>query len=362
MAHLDPALIAQIDDLNRQHNAKPHDPDIARRWCSLALRLGQLDKVKRCAAQFYAYETDPLRLAEWSLLGGQVSFHLLKLEDTLAAFTISLMHLCEISNSGRMPAPKPRPKKENLFANGAAEELLWTTNAALAHAGFKTFPFAGTLLGLVREGRLLTADKDIDLGVWSEDFDACCHWLETQDWVPLRSLPPYKTFRAFLHPSTKLTLDIAGIESLPAERKMVGGFQLEGYPPQYQSIRKFPWFDLETRPSPAGESWFIKEPENILTALYGDWRTPNPWWDGMVSDLCATEFTLLTRCYAYDRLLSRWTTGQLERAWAYAHQILLQDTTDLPAIRAKKSLEAVLRKINPQALNWPPTSTRSVLR
>lgn len=356
---MDAALIALIDDLNRQRAAKPEDPVIARRWCSLAVKMGQYKKARLCIARFYTQETDPLRLADWSRLGGQAAFRELRLEEALTAFTVCLMHLSEISDGGQVPALPPQAGKENPFASGVAEALLWRTTAALAQAGFKAFPFAGTLLGLVREGKLLAADKDIDLGVWMEDYDACGAWLEAEGWIAVRNVPPYKAFRSFAHPATQLTLDLSGFQAMPEEHAVLGGFELEGYPPQYQNLRTFPWFELEPRKSPAGDLWFIKEPERVLAALYGDWRTPNPWWDGMVSDLCNNEFTLLVRCYAYDRLVARWMDGQLERAWAYAHQIHLQDATDFPALRAKKSLGKILGAISPRALNWPPTLPRA---
>lgn len=361
MADLDAALIALIEDLNRQRAASPHDAVVARQWSSLALRMGQYQKVRRCAARFYTQETDPIRLAEWSRLGGQAAFRQIKLDEALAAFAVSLMHLTEIGGRGQLPAATPQANKDNHFKSEAAEQLLWTTSAALARNGLAVFPFAGTLLGLVRNGQLLPFDKDIDLGIWCEDFDDCCHWLASQGWQPIPGLPPYTTFRAFLDPPSGLTLDIMSFLRMPAELNIIGGFQLEGYSQHYQSWRHYPWFELEKRRSPAGDVWCIKDPEAILEAIYGDWRRPNPWWDGMISSLAMTEFTLLIRCYAYDRLLMRWLSGQPERAWAYAHQILLKDPKDFPAIRAKQCLGKVLDSINPDALNWPPTSTRTVL-
>ena len=355
---MNPEHLAEIDDLNLQRAAHPLDPVIARRWCNMAFQLGQAHKVKSYAAQFYAAETKPLRQSEWARLAGQAALCGLKLEDALASFTVSLGHLCEMGEVGRVPVPNPGQNVIQAFGSGQAEELLWTTGASLAQAGFTAFPFAGTLLGLVREGRLLEFDKDIDLGLWIEDFKSCCNWLSSHGWIRIRAVPPYKDFAAFMDPRSNLTLDICGFKRIPSELAVEGGFHLEGYPQQYQSTRRFPWIELQARPTPAGDVWFIREPEPILAALYGDWLTPNPWWDGMISSHAMSEFTLLVRCYAYDRLLFRWSSGQIDRAWAYAHQIALKDSTDFVSIRAKKCLGQILAKINPDALIWPPKSTQ----
>lgn len=284
---------------------------------------------------------------------------MLKLEDALAAFTVSLGHLCDLCERGQIPARIAVPPTPAAFSNGQAEELMWRTCAALTQAGFQAFPYAGTLLGLVREGHLLVGDKDIDLAIWEEDFVACCDWLQARGWKAARGGLPYKAFRAFLDPASGLTLDIEGVYRAADGQSVLIGFELEGYPPQYQSRRKYPLIDLALRASSAGEVWFVQQPEGHLAALYGDWRTPNPWWDSTISSLGMNEVTLLVRCYAYDRMLSRWSNGELERAWAYAHQILLKDGADLTALRVKKCLGAVLSRINPGALHWPPDSTRS---
>ena len=353
---------SSINELSRQRAVNPLDPAVARRWCAAALGQGQAQQVPAYAAQLYSQEKDPLRKAEWARLGAMAAFRLLHLEQALAAYTVSTGHLCELAESGRAPAPLPCSDAPNAFASGEAEALLWATGAALARAGFAAFPYSGTLLGLVREGSLLPFDKDIDLAIWSEDFGRCGAWLEQQGWRPLRDLPPYANFRAFLHPQSKLTLDLIGLKRYPHEKTMQGGFELAGYPEQYQSLRTFPLVELVQRATPAGEVWFVKESDPLLTALYGDWRTPNPAWDGMVSCGGLSEPTLLTRCYASDRLLERWFLGRLDRAWAYAHQILLKDPSDFSALRVRQSLGRLLALSNPGALNWPPKLTPGVPR
>lgn len=358
-------LKAQIDAVNREHAANPLDAGVARRWCLLAHDLGQFDKVVRCAHQFYARADDPLEKLDWARISASALFSSLSLEDALHAYTNSLNLLCDLGEAGQLPQPK-RPNartvtSQQAFASGDAERLLWTTCAALAEAGFAAYPYAGTLLGLEREGKLLPYDKDIDLGIWIEQHEDCSHWLQRQGWQRVTQLLPFAYFHAFVDRRTQLTLDLVGMRRLSPEGGVLGGFFLPGRSAEYQSPRLFPWFEIERRTSSAGQCWYIREPETLLNALYGDWRTPNPWWDGMVSDLCITDNTLLWRCFAYGRLVARWSAGEPERAWAYAHQILLRDGDDETAGRAERCLTQILQRINPGALHWPPLSTRSVL-
>lgn len=362
---MDPRLKTLIDEINQQRLSDPSDAGIARRWCQLALELGQFDKVIRCANQFYLRATDPLVRLGWARLRAMTAFRGLSLEDALPAYALCLDHLCDLGDAGQLPQHQPAHAttiaNQHSFVSGEAEQLLWKTCAALAAAGFPAFPYAGTLLGLERESRLLPFDKDIDLGIWLDHFEDCARWLESQGWQPIAQMLPFSGFKAFIDPGTQLTLDLVGLRRLSPDRGVLGGFFLEGRSSEYQSPRLFPWFGIEHHLSPEGLCWRIVQADEVLKSLYGDWRTPNPWWDGMVSDLCITENTLLWRCFAYDRLVARWADGQPERAWAYAHQILLKDAEDMRVVRAKNCLTQVLQQINPKALHWPPLSTRSVL-
>jgi hypothetical protein len=58
--------------------------------------------------------------------------------------------------------------KDASFSRAAAEALL-DLNQAFAALGPKAFLVSGTLLGLIRENRIIGWDKDIDVGVLSED-------------------------------------------------------------------------------------------------------------------------------------------------------------------------------------------------
>jgi tetratricopeptide (TPR) repeat protein len=60
----------------------------------------------------------------------------------------------------------PKRKKSVNYSSNRAEVALGDLNRECARAGIDMFLISGTLLGCVRENRLLGHDKDIDVGIW----------------------------------------------------------------------------------------------------------------------------------------------------------------------------------------------------
>lgn len=317
------------------------------------MQAKQFDLAKRCAAGLYARASEQIDRAYWARMGAMTAFRAIDLPDALATFALSLQHLCELGDAGLVPPPAAPKRTNSAFANGVADRLYWNTATALAREQLPAFAHAGTLLGLHRDGRLLPFDKDIDLGVWCEHFQATRTWLLAHGWLAVTDCLPYKNYCALIDPQTKVTLDVLGMQRDLPKRRIRFGFFLDGFGPQYQSGRTVDWFDLVLRTTPRGTVWGIDQPERMLSALYGDWQTPNPYWDGMVSNLCIDETTLLWRCHGYDRLVMRWMNGELQRAWSYAHQILLKDPCDATVQRARQCLASILSRVDANALQWP---------
>ena len=341
-----------LDPLKSEH---PLSPDVARLWCSLAMRTGRAADVPAYAAKIHAHVQGDFHKAHWAHVLGTVSFILLDLSSAHAHFTCALNHLMALAKSGKIP-PQKEPLKisqaaENLFASGKAEALLWTTCAELAKLDIPAFPFAGTLLGLVRNGCLLDFDKDLDIAVRMESWDACCAALEQAGWARSPMRIDYANYRDYVHPELGITLDVCGLQA--RGKQIVGGFSLPGYPDEYQRVSVFPKFDLIQRNSEHGQVWFPRQPEKILTAFYGDWRTPNPNWDTVISARNLENFTLLVRCYAYHRLVRRWLSGDLAKAWCYAHQIALKDPDDVLALRSRQWMERAMVRLNREIPVWP---------
>ncbi|WP_292993253.1 adenylyltransferase/cytidyltransferase family protein [Nitrosomonas sp.] len=333
----------------------PLSQDVARLWCSLAMRTNRTADVLVYAGKIYAHVQSDFHKAQWAQIMGTASFILLDLSGAYAHFTYALNHLMALAKSGKVPPQKEQVKisqsDENLFASGKAEELLWTTCAELAKLDIPAFPFAGTLLGLVRNGCLLDFDKDLDIAVRMESWGACCAALEQAGWARSPMRIDYANYRDYVHSELGITLDVCGLQA--RGKQIVGGFSLPGYPDDYQRVSVFPKFDLIQRSSEYGQVWFPRQPERILTAFYGDWRTPNPNWDTVISARNLENFTLLVRCYAYHRLVQRWLSGDLAKAWCYAHQIALKDPDDVLALRSRQWMERAMMRLNREIPIWP---------
>ena len=333
----------------------PLSPDVARLWCSLAMRTGRADDVPAYAAKIYAHVQGDFHKAHWAHVLGTASFILLDLSTAHAHFTYALNHLMALVKSGRIPPhkeqTKPHQTEVNVFASGEAEKLLWTTCAQLAKLNIPAFPFAGTLLGLIRNGCLLDFDKDLDIAVQMEFWDTCCAALEQAGWVRAPMRIEYANYRDYIHPELGITLDVCGLQA--RGKQIVGGFALPGYPDEYQRVSVFPKFVLTQRSTEHGEVWFPRQPEKILTAFYGDWRTPNPNWDTVISACNLENFTQLVRCYAYHRLIQRWLLGDLAKAWCYAHQIVLKDPDDVLALRSRQWMERAMTRLSREIPVWP---------
>ncbi|ADD40601.1 LicD family protein [Stackebrandtia nassauensis] len=145
---------------------------------------------------------------------------------------------------------------------------------ALDGAGVPYFIAAGTALGLERQGRPLSADNDIDVGVFEEDFD--------QDaLIKLFAKNPRFDFDV-VHPHTKkVGLKHRGGSPIDIFRFYRDGdkmwhdavFVRWGNSPFEIKRREFEGLNL---PLPATI-------DNYLTENYGDWRTPYPGFDAFDS-------------------------------------------------------------------------------
>ncbi len=347
--------------LNTLREQYPTAPTVARIWCALAKRSGQTAEVPAYATKIYTQVQDDIHKARWAMEIATANFILLDLTAAKDNFTCALQHLLSLIKTGKAPRKKKsvtaKSNLVNIFSSGTAEQLLWTTCAQLASLGIKAFPFAGTLLGIVREGHLLDFDKDLDIAVWMESFDACCNALEQLGWSKVPVEVAYSNYRGYVHKEIGITIDVCGLQHRN-QQQITGGFALPDYGTEYQRVSVFPSFELITRSTDYGQVWFPQSAENILTAFYGDWRTPNPNWDTVVSALNLENYTLLVQCYAYYRLVHHWLSGDLTKAWGYALQIGLKDPDDLLVLNCRQWLERTLLQSGQEIPIWPQNSSK----
>lgn len=342
-----PALDA-LDALLRSH---PRDDAIASYWCQIALRLKMGPQVAAFAARRRDDTANELLKIKWTAMAGDA--HMLggDFADAWRWFADALAMLAALAEHGRMPPPAPpptQPAAPSPWSDMArVERRLWQVLAALKAADLQAFPMFGTLLGLVREGTPLPFDKDLDLGVWLEDYRATCRQLRAMGMQEAPLTPPYDNFCTFIDGETQLTFDLSAFRREPEQPRIVSGVWLYGKPPDHQRISLLPWFTLTSQSRPEGEIWWPDQPEAILTALYGDWRTPRPDWDSATAALNLCAPSLQYRCYAYARLNRLWLSGDIAKARRSLVPVLARLPDDAVLDRCRGALDQLLAWMAP---------------
>lgn len=201
-----------------------------------------------------------------------------------------------------------------VFDEAAAEARLWQVLAQLASHGIHAFAAAGTLLGLVREGRLLPFDKDLDIGLPFAEMESAVQLLLANGWQRARA-PNGMVNPIMLHDGQGLALDLCGFVAGQDNRTALGGFWLKDVPGDWQRVTEYPTLQLHQQRRPEGMVWSVTDPEAWLAALYGpDWRIPDPDFDTVIAANNLRGFSLLTQCYAFSRIYEHWLQGRLGKA------------------------------------------------
>lgn len=197
------------------------------------------------------------------------------------------------------PAP-PRPATTRLAGLGAAHAIRDLCRA-LDSAGVPFFFAAGTALGLVRQGRPLGADNDLDVGIFDDDWDR-------DALIEVFTADP--RFDLDLHPQTRKVglrhrggapVDIFPFYEQDGSVWHDGVFVRWHNSPFTVARQRIGGVDL---PLPA-------DPERYLTENYGDWRTPFPGFDAFTDDAPNLEVTRpeYQRLHFVRRAYERLTAG-----------------------------------------------------
>ncbi|AFL74047.1 adenylyltransferase/cytidyltransferase family protein [Thiocystis violascens] len=235
-----------------------------------------------------------------------------------------------------LPWPSQAPPVPGHFDATQAQALLERLLVALCAAGIHAFAAFGTLLGLVREGRLLANDKDLDVIVPITDFERTLALLPTLGWQPAWIPLNASNFRAFVHRETGVTLDILGYTFDAQRHKVIGGWWPTGRPIAEGRVLEFSDFTLVRRQSASGPFWTPQAPETLLAEMYGPgWRQPDPDYEGYLGAPALVNFTDFTRAIGYLRLLEAWLGGHRTRVDRLLDSLTRRDPRDpiLPAWR-----------------------------
>lgn len=261
------------------------------------------------------------------------------------ALTLKLeQHDADQEGSAKSVAKKAPPKKKREdFNKPETEELLWDTLNQLAMANVHAFAIYGTSLGLVREGGLISFDKDIDLGLPHTEMERAVRCLENNGWVELPN--QFLTNpRSMVHSVKKVTVDLSGFVVDEESNTVFTGLWLkEVVPHEWNANTYYPPLTLKKDTTPAGEPiWSLTDPEAWLVALYGEnWKVPDPAFDTVVQTKNYVRFSLLAQCYAFSRIYNKWQEGQITKALAMVKGSLVH----LPDDALLQKLEARLEHL-----------------
>ncbi len=278
-------------------------------WLLLAQAAGKAGKTE--TAEFYYSKV--LTLEPGSLIAragvALMTMHQLKLPEAILHFRAAV---------GILLTEKPlesAPAASSPFNTSENEALLWQTLVLLAQHNVHAVAHAGTLLGLIREGSLLPGDKDLDIALPHHEIQAAIDCLLTHGWQ-INPLPmPLTNPISCRHKTTGLILDLCGVRVEESSGKVISGFWTKDPRDDWQRITAFNQaFSIQQVEGPEGMIWSLIEPESWLTDLYGDWKTPDPEFDTIIFAANMRGFSLLTQCYAYNRLLWHWKKGKPGRA------------------------------------------------
>jgi hypothetical protein len=321
-------------------------PNDIRIWCHLGLEQGHPALVQNVCQNLLAQDNVHVALRPyWLYFLGAALLHQLKVDEGVLVLRQGLEALCVA------PRVYNRQIKSTKYEDPRIETLLWQALAQLAAGGVRAFAHAGTLLGLVREQRLLPFDKDLDLGLMVSELPLARSILLAHGWQPLRQIFPIDNMDSYHHPEVDVVIDLCGMEPEPGSEHLLGGFRINhGQPLGWQRFTRYPGpLKLELHDGPAGKIWQLGDPQRWLLAMYGEsWRVPDPAFDTIIGAYNILGFSTLTQWYAFSKIINPWLEGH----WEKAHHLTLltlerHAPNDPLLLRVAKTLKDNLSSLKP---------------
>lgn len=274
--------------------------------------------------------------------------HRIRLEmcHALALFSASLIPASLASaraalyRAAQSPVPVPTDSLPIAIDTEAALTLLRQALVGLAGQGLPAFATAGALLGLVREGRLLPNDKDLDVVVPLQHLPAAIDAMPALGWTPAWTVVKATNFRSFVHSQQGITLDLFGYEFDAANACVWGGWWPVGLPREQGRLLKFTTIELVQAHHTWGSHWEVHQPENLLAQLYGaQWRTPDADFDSTVEIPALLAHNDYTRTWGALRVLEAWVQGHASLVTRRLRTLARLDAAD-PVVQAFASPDA----------------------
>lgn len=170
------------------------------------------------------------------------------------------------ANSAKFSGPSSAPFDE------CAAHALRDLDAATQELGVRTFLISGTLLGFVRDNAIIQWDKDIDLGVMTEECpDDIEAFFNAQSSFNVRRVD-LSSDRLRINHENGVWIDLF-------PHYLAGGLRWhDGTATRWWNTP----FELERIEFLGVDHYIPEAPERYLDENYGDWRTPDPYFDARI--------------------------------------------------------------------------------
>lgn len=78
----------------------------------------------------------------------------------------------------------------------------------------------------------------------------------------------------------------------------------------WNRVTRYPTPVFTKQAKAEGVIWRLKQPQDFLSALYGDWQQPDADFDTVICAHNLRGFSLLTQCFTFSRLFHLWRQGK----------------------------------------------------
>lgn len=324
------------------YKLQPQNVDVVLLSCHVAMMTKRYDlAITRIKLAMQSSRDRFLKLRYLPVLGS-VYYLQVKFEFAIQSYAEAIQILCDLVKNAQTPKFVEKQTKNQLV--GGLDKLYFVLTSA-KQEDIACFPHAGTLLGLVREGKLLEFDKDLDIGVWLEDFKILCKHIERLGMKKTYNYPAIDNYACYIDLETGITFDICALRREPENRIVTGGFWYYTKPSHYQRITKYPWFNLVEQQTDKGVIFFPDTPKKLLNALYGEnWQIPDSAFDTILSAPNIIQGGLQQICHGYAKILDIWLSGDMTKLVAYCNQMLNVFPDNPLILQCQKSLQHLITK------------------
>lgn len=200
-----------------------------------------------------------------------------------------------------------------------ARQVLTKLCQQFAQAHIPCCLFAGTLLGVVRNGDILEYDKDLDLAIPAQIdrqrvIDAIASLAEFQIILSFGTAEEkqWRDSMSLFHAESCLSIDLFFLHEDGDAHFLTGAFH-----PHQSLLCRLPRFTF-TPFVWRDQDWLIpNDPERYLEAVYGkQWRIPDSQFDTVISNPSRIRAAIPgALCYAYSHLFHALKTANWKRAY-----------------------------------------------